>query len=93
MKAPSDTLNLASKPDQNQAHHASQEPQNALNFLMSQLSSLGQRRQTNYAHVDTQINVENLNVKIGLGDAAFLLEPPSSLTRTIENYFRQTILI
>jgi len=55
---------------------------------MSHLSSLGQR-QTNYAHVDTQINVENLNLKIGLGEAAFLLEPPTSLTRTVENYYRR----
>ena len=74
------------------AQEFSPDPQNPmipLNNLISHLSSLGQR-QTNYAHVDTQINVENLNLKIGLGlgDAAFLLEPPSSLARTVENYFR-----
>merc|ERR1712192_369439 len=71
---------------QNQADELS--PLNPFNFLMSQLSSLGQR-QTNYAHVDTQINVENLNLKIGLGEAAFLLEPPTSLARTVENYYRR----
>ena len=101
MKAPSDTLTLVVKSSQNQAaelsplipvQEVSPDPQNPLipfNFLMSQLSSLGQR-QTNYAHVDTQINVENLNLKIGLGEAAFLLEPPTSLARTVENYYRQT---
>ena len=92
IKAPSDTLTLVPKSAKNQVQDVLQEPQNPLNFLMSQLSSLGERRQTNYAHVDTQINVENLNVKIGLGGAAFLLEPPSSLTRTVENYYRQTFI-
>jgi len=78
----------APKSAQKQVQEISPEPQNPLNFLMSHLSSLGQR-QTNYAHVDTQINVENLNLNIGLGEAAFLLEPPSSLTRTVENYYRR----
>merc|ERR1719205_352316 len=65
---------LVPKSAENQVQEISPEPQNPLNFLMSHLSSLGQR-QTNYAHVDTQINVENLNLNIGLGEAAFLLEP------------------
>ena len=92
MRAPSDTLTLATKSAQNPVQEVLPDPQNPLiplNFLMSHLSSLGQR-QTNYAHVDTQINVENLNLNIGLSDAAFLLEPPTSLTRTVENYYRQT---
>ena len=92
MKAPSDTLILAPKSAQNEAQEISPDPQNPLNFLLSQLSSLGQR-QTNYAHVDTQINVENLNLNIGLGEAAFLLEPPTSLTRTVENYYRQVFIL
>ena len=103
MNTPSDTLTLAVKSAQTQVEKLSPlipvqevqpDPQNPLiplNFLMSHLSSLGQR-QTNYAHVDTQINVENLNLKIGLGEAAFLLEPPSSLTKTVENYYRQTFI-
>merc|ERR1719195_19522 len=65
----------------------------ALGFLMNQLvnklATLGQR-QNNYAHVDTQVNVENLNLKIGLDEAAFLLEPPSTaLSRTVEDYYRK----
>merc|ERR1711953_908828 len=65
----------------------------ALSFLMNQLvnklATLGQR-QNNYAHVDTQVNIENLNLKIGLDEAAFLLEPPSTaLSRTVEDYYRK----
>ena len=92
MRASSDSLTLATKSAQNPVQEVSPDTQNPLiplNILMSHLSSLGQR-QTNYAHVDTQINVENLNLNIGLSDAAFLLEPPTSLKRTVENYYRQT---
>merc|ERR1719341_2467759 len=78
----------APKSAENQVQENSPEAVNPLNFLISHLPSLGQR-QTNYAHVDTQINVENLNLNIGLGEAAFLLEPPSSLTRTVEDYYRR----
>ena len=41
-------------------------------------------------HLARQVNIENLNLKIGLDEAAFLLEPPSTaLTRTVEDYYRQ----
>ena len=41
-------------------------------------------------HLARQVNIENLNLKIGLDEAAFLLEPPSTaLSRTVEDYYRQ----
>ena len=45
-------------------------------------------------HLARQVNIENLNLKIGLDEAAFLLEPPSTaLSRTVEDYYRQVHVV
>ena len=45
-------------------------------------------------HFARQVNIENLNLKIGLDEAAFLLEPPSTaLSRTVEDYYRQVHVV